>query len=152
MLRRRRHVNLIASPLPPTDRPSSAEHEMRACVACGTDTLAALADTAPQCFRCYRAAHPFEGVPNARIDAAGDDSRDPRRIADGTAHLNIGMAPIETVVGTRVSGDPALHGRPALATRPMTNHEISSNVKRRDLAARAGLTPMERGVYRPLPR
>jgi len=124
-------------------------HEMRACSQCGGEHLAPVAEKTPQCFACWRKAHPFEGVAAARIDAAGEDSTDPRRIADGTAHLNLGMPPVEKVVGTRVApGDPNLHGRPALEMRPMTNREVSSNVRRRELAARAGLQPVERGVYR----
>jgi hypothetical protein len=85
-----------------------------------------------------------------RIDAAGEDSRDPRRIADGTAHLNLGLPGVDTVVGTRRSWDPKLDGKPATEYRPITNQEVASNRNRRELAKRSGLDPIERGVYRGL--
>jgi hypothetical protein len=82
--------------------------------------------------------------PQARIDSAGEDSTDPRRIADGSAGYNLGLRGIDTVVGTRPDGTPMLE------YRPLTNHEVSSNRARSEAAKRQGMTPMERGSYRPL--
>ena len=112
-----------------------ATHEMRACPSCGREHLLPLDDAAATCFRCWRSEHPFEGCPAARIDAAGDDSTNPQRIREGTAGVNLGLRGVDGPGGYR----------------PLTNREVSSNVKRRDLAARQGLETPERAVYRSVP-
>jgi hypothetical protein len=109
---------------------------MRPCPECGAEHLLPVDAPAEPCFKCWRARHPFEGVANARIDAAGEDSRLPERVRDGTASWNVGLRGVEGPDGYR----------------PRTNREVSSNVNRRDLAARQGLECPERGVYRSVPR
>ena len=106
------------------------DYEMRPCPACGREHL--LRANGDVCFRCWRAANPFQGAPGIRIDAAGDDSRDARRVADGTAGYNMGLGGVETRDGYR----------------PIANREVGSNGSLREHAKRAGLVPYEKGVYR----
>lgn len=81
-----------------------------------------------------------------RIDAGGEDSNDPARVADGTSKFNVGLKGIDTVVGERADG------KPRLAYRPRTNAELGSNRGVREEAARQGLTPAEGGRYRSVGR
>jgi hypothetical protein len=100
-----------------------------------------------QCPTCLNFCPQSFGPANAvemRVDSAGEDSRDPRRVADGSASWNIGLPGVDAVVGTRPDG------KPKLAYRPLSNHEVSSNRKRREIAARHGLTPTEKAAYRPI--
>jgi len=83
-------------------------------------------------------------VPSARIDSAGEDSADPRRIADGTAGFNLGLRGVEEQIGVRPDG------KPMLSYRPLTNAEVSSNHARSERAKRQGMTPFEGKTYRPL--
>jgi hypothetical protein len=83
-------------------------------------------------------------LPNARIEVTGEDSTDQRRVEDGTAVFNVGLPPVETVVGTRADG------KPKLAHRPITHHEVGSKRNAHELAKRAGLIPMAEGSYRTL--
>lgn len=114
---------------------------MRPCPACRNDHLL---EDEEVCFFCWRAENPPVGVPNVRIDAAGDDSTNAQRVADGSARFNTGLRGIETVVGTRRDG------KPAIEYRPISNAEVSSNRNRRELAKRQGLGTYESGVYRGL--
>jgi len=88
--------------------------------------------------------HP-ESLPHARIEVSGEDSTDPRRVADGTADVNAGLPGVDTVVGTRPDG------KPKLEYRPITNNELRSKRGVAEYAKRHGLVPVEsRGQYRPL--
>lgn len=118
-------------------------HEMRPCPECGTEHLLPVDNLAETCFRCWRAANPFEGCPSIRIDAAGDDSRDPRRVKDGTAGFNVGLRGVETPIGKRPDGSTVLD------YRPISHNEVGSNRRRRELAKRQGLEVRD-GVYRGL--
>jgi len=121
------------------------------CPACGVlETLATVEDAGLGMLRCpgcgdFAAQHfgPSNAV-QMRVDSSGEDSRDPRRVADGSASWNIGLPGVDAVVGTRPDG------KPKLAYRPLSNHEVSSNRKRREIAARHGLTPTEKAAYRPI--
>jgi hypothetical protein len=84
-----------------------------------------------------------EGLPNARIDSAGDDATIPKRIADGTASWNLGLPGVDTNVGRRPDGTEALE------YRPRTMREVSNNRNASEIAKRANLAPLER-AYRPL--
>jgi hypothetical protein len=79
-----------------------------------------------------------------RIDAGGEDSPHPQRRHDGTAGINLGLKGIDTVVGQRADG------KPKLDYRPLTNHEVGSNRKAREIAKQQGLIPMGGGRYRSL--
>lgn len=121
------------------------------CELCGVgETFATIEDARLRRFACpycgLSAPQHFSprSFPQARIDSAGEDSTDPRRIADGSAGWNLGLRGIDTVVGTRPDGSKMLE------YRPLTNHEVSSNRARSEAAKRQGMTPMERGSYRPL--
>lgn len=116
-------------------------YEMRPCPRCRSEHL--LESPEELCFACWRADHPFQGVPGVRIDAAGDDSTDPKRVRDGTAIFNTGLPGVDTVIGTRKDG------RPALAYRPLSNREVSSNANRREILKRTEkLVAYEPSVYR----
>jgi hypothetical protein len=99
--------------------------------------------------RCY---WPVEQVisafhmPGVRIDCAGENAADERRIADGTAGFNIGLRGMDTVVGTRPDG------KPMLEYRPLTHHEVGSNRNARELAKRQGLEMLGEGAYRTVVR
>ncbi|GAC1496154.1 MAG: hypothetical protein NVS1B2_15990 [Vulcanimicrobiaceae bacterium] len=84
-------------------------------------------------------------LPGARIDAGGEDSPHAARQADGTHEFNLGLRGVDRVVGTRRDG------KPALAYRPLTNHEVGSNHNAREIGKRQGLIPMDNsGRYRSL--
>jgi hypothetical protein len=96
------------------------------------------------CLRCGP-PNPFgSGLLQVLIDAGGEDSPHPERIADGTAGYNMGLPPVETVAGTRPNG------KPALVARPVTHHELANNRGVREYAKRHGVEPMTRGRYRGL--
>lgn len=81
-----------------------------------------------------------------RIDAGGEDSTDPKRVADGTAGFNMGLKGVDTVVGQRPDG------KPRLAYRPFSNAELGSNRAIREEAKRQGLTPADGGRFRTVGR
>ena len=151
---RMRRANVRKAYFPTKWRPEVAagpvSREMRPCPECGSEHLLPVDQPEAPCFRCWRAKHPYDGCTNARIDAAGDDARDPHRIREGTAGFNIGLRGVDTVVGVRECSDPNLNGKPRTDYRPITNHEVGSNVRRREIAARQGLEVRDRGVYRGL--
>lgn len=118
-------------------------YEYRPCPQCGAEHLLDTAEQGAPCFACWRAANPVS-LPNVRIDAAGDDSSDPSRVADGTAKFNSGLRGVEIDTGRRKNG------KAALDYRPITNHEVGSNANRRELAKRQGLGVYEPGIYRGL--
>lgn len=92
--------------------------------------------------RCYLPVQQIITPPLIRIECSGESASDPRRIADGTAEFNMGLPGVETVVGTRADG------KPKLAYRPITHHEVGSNKNAREIAKRNGLEPMTSGSYR----
>lgn len=87
-----------------------------------------------------------DSLPGARIECAGDDVKNPARVADGTAQFNIGLPGVETVVGVRPDG------KPKLAYRPITHNEVGSNRNAREIAKRNGLQPGGEGAYRSVGR
>jgi hypothetical protein len=86
------------------------------------------------------------GLPGIRIDCASEDATSDARRADGTAHINIGLPGVETVIGTREDG------KPKLAYRPLTHHEVGSNANAREIAKRNGLEMIGEGAYRSVGR
>lgn len=99
-----------------------------------------------RCFMPVEQVMVSTALPGVRIDAAGESSTDPRRLADGSAHFNIGLPGVDTVVGTRPDG------KPQLAYRPRTHHEVGSNANAREIAKRHGLEMMGSGAYRTVPK
>lgn len=121
------------------------------CESCGvletTATVKEAADGALRCASCGNFAPQHFGpanIPQMRVESAGEDSRDPARVADGTEKFNLGLRGVDTPIGKRPDG------RPRLAYRPLTNHEAGSNRKIREIAKRQGLTPAYNGAYRPI--
>jgi hypothetical protein len=68
------------------------------------------------------------------VDAGGEDSPHPDRIADGSHVFNAGLPPIKTDDGWR----------------PISNAELANNHGVREYAKRSGLQPLSRGRYRAL--
>lgn len=99
-----------------------------------------------RCFAPVEQVISPSALPGVRIDCAGDSSRDERRIADGTADFNMGLPGVDTVVGTRPDG------KPKLAYRPLTHHEVGSNANAREIAKRKGLEMVGDGAYRTVVR
>jgi hypothetical protein len=93
----------------------------------------------PTCFDCDHARNPY-AAKNIRMsmDASGDDSKDPRRVRDGTAAYNMGLP---TVPGEIIGKDA--YGQIKRRNRPVANNELASARRARELAKRAGLTPLE---------
>ena len=112
--------------------------DKRACGACGSEHL--LEVEGALCFNCDRASKPsrYDSL-LILIDAAGDDSQDPRRVADGSYRFNVGLPGVETVIGTRPDG------KPATSYRPISNNEVGSARKAKEIAKRAGLVPLDAG-------
>jgi hypothetical protein len=98
------------------------------------------------CNPCHRKQNPIDVGMLFLIDAGGEDSPHPSRIADGSAKFNMGLPPVETVVGVKPDG------KPKLATRPITNHELGSNRGVREYAKRNGLIPTSEGRFRGIGR
>lgn len=107
------------------------------CSDCGVEHLAEKVAIESYCFNCkqYRNGGPRYSV-YASIDAGGEDSTDPRRIADGTAAFNVGLPGVETQVGVRADGRPKLH------YRAVTNNELATSRGVREYARRHNLEPI----------
>jgi hypothetical protein len=124
------------------------------CARCGVDEvfapMSAALERTLQCASCGGDAQQVfsaESLPGARIDAGGEDAPLETRRRDGTAIFNMGLPGVETVVGTRADG------KPKLAYRPLTNHEVGSNRNARELAKRSNLVAHEEhGRYRSVVR
>ena len=127
----------------PDDVPSYREAK---CAGCGKATMAR-ENEQPRCIACtnFRIDGPFSGI-SFRLEVGSEDSRDPRRVQDRTAGLNLGLPPVETVVGTRRDG------KPKIATRPVTNNEVATGRARQEYAQRHGLTAVEKKTYRSIGR
>lgn len=111
------------------------------CATCGVhEVFRRIHDDSPfQCALCGGKAEVVfspHHVPQMSIVSTGEDSTDSRRVADGTAQYNMGLPPLETVVGTRPDG------KPKLATRPVTHNELGSARAVNDYAKRHGLIPL----------
>lgn len=113
------------------------------CITCGTWVHLVADDETPRCFACSNARNPYaeKGI-RCSVEAEGEDARDPRRVADGTAGFNLGLRGVDTVVGTRPDGTPKL------AYRPITHNELSTARARREYARRTGCTVLTPSVKR----
>ena len=76
------------------------------------------------------------------IDTAGEDSRHPERIADGSARFNMGLKGIDTPIGTNPDGTAKL------AYRAVANNELASRRAVKEYAKRTGCTPLESSCKR----
>jgi hypothetical protein len=108
------------------------------CKRCGAAYLASSDEPAGLCFGCNQQHNPFaaKGV-RMSADAEGEDVRDPRRRAQGTAHINLGLPGVSTVVGTRPDGTPKT------AYRGITHNELPTKRARRNYAERNGMTMLD---------
>lgn len=134
--------NPIFAPIDSIADDDENPYRMRECPAgCGRSHLLKEGEV---CYWCGP-PNPYGSGPLAvLIDAGGEDSPHPDRIADGTAGINLGLPPVETVVGTRPDG------KAKLESRPITHHELANNRGVREYAKRNNLEPMTRGRYRGL--
>lgn len=121
-------VNCATCGVGETSAPISEASDLR-CPSCG--------ESAPQRF-----SEANLGI--VLIEAGGEDSPHAGRRADGTAGLNIGLPPVDRIVGTRPDG------KPMIDSRPRTNHEVGSNRNAREIAKRHNLEPLSSGRYRSL--
>jgi hypothetical protein len=111
----------------------------RTCVDCGGGCLDYPHVEKPSCFDCTHARNEF-AAKNIRlsVEDAAYNSTDPARIADGSAEYNMGLPGVPgEVIGTDV------YGMTRRKMRPVHNNEITSGRKLREMAKRAGLTPLE---------
>jgi hypothetical protein len=107
-----------------------SRYSMRACPSCGREHLLVVGEVCPRC----SPPNPFGSGPVVLVDAGGEDSPHPERIADGSASFNAGLPPIETPDGVR----------------PVTNRELGNNRGVREYAKRHGIEPLNSGRWRGL--
>jgi hypothetical protein len=112
------------------------------------ETIASVQDASDGLLRCPICSNfcpqhfgPSHGV-GMRIDCTGEDATSAFRVEEGTARFNLGLRGIDTVVGKRPDG------KPKLAYRPITHHEVGSRRNAREIALRQGLEPASGGAYR----
>ena len=111
------------------------------CAHCGPSEVFAHSRDVPGALRCghcgERAPQVFSAasLPQTRMVVGGEDVTTAARVAEGTSHINIGLPPVETIVGKRADG------KPRLATRPVTHNELGTARGAREYAKRHGLIP-----------
>lgn len=111
----------------------------RACSLCARPVLDYRQAESPHCFTCSNSRNPY-AAKNIRmsIEAEPQPSTSPARIADGTAEYNLGLP---GVPGEVIGKDA--YGNTKRKVRPVHINEVASARKRRELAKRANLTPLE---------
>lgn len=93
----------------------------------------------PVCYECSRSRNPF-AKKNIRmsVDASCDDSTNPARVQDGTSDKNMALPSVPgDIIGRDAYGQIKRH------RRPITNNEIASARRLREMGKRAGLTQLE---------
>jgi hypothetical protein len=112
---------------------------VRFCILCGDQTRDYPSAKSPQCFSCGNAKNPY-AAKNIRmsVDAAGEDSTNPARIADGTDKYNMALP---DVPGEVIGKDA--YGMTKRRMRPVLNSEIASTRQLREMGKRAGLRLLE---------
>lgn len=109
----------------------------RVCGGCGAITKDYADKPMPECFDCSQKHNPYGGSIYLSVEAEGEDSTNPQRIREGTAHINLGVRGVETVVGKNPDGSDKL------AYRPIAHNELQTARKRREHAKRTGSTMLE---------
>lgn len=109
------------------------EHFQYPCEGCGR---ARFLDVEGLCFDCSHLRFGPKYSFYASVSAEGEDSRDPGRIADGTAGFNLALPGVDREVGRRKNG------KAALEYRPITHNELGTRRAREDYARRHGLEPV----------
>ena len=110
---------------------------------CGTVHLGLRGDLTARCFDCAQQSNEFaQKAIRMSVEAEGEDSRNPQRIAEGTSQFNIGLRGVDTVVGTHPDGTAKL------SYRPIAHNELPSARARREYAKRTGCTPAAESVKR----
>lgn len=119
----------------------------RVCGDCGVVHVDSLAADVSRCFDCGQLRNPYAAKAiRMSVDATGEDSTNPQRIADGTAGFNMALPPVTTKTGERDA-----FGQMKVSARPRTMNEVGSSRKLREVAKRANLTVLETSK-RALPR
>jgi hypothetical protein len=131
MVRTARHAipsaHAVGTIVPVVTERDGTPYAMRSCPGCGREHLLKEGEVCPRC----SPPNPFGAGPMAMlVDAGGEDSPHPERIADGSHRFNMGLPP---------NGN-----------RPVANAELHNNAGVREYAKRHGLEPMTRGRYRGL--
>jgi hypothetical protein len=107
---------------------------------CGGIHLGKIADPISLCFSCSHERNPYaQKSIRMSVDATGEDSVHPARVADGTHIFNVGLRGEAVPTGER---DP--YGQMKVKTRPVAHNEVASFRRLKDMAKRQNLTPLER--------
>lgn len=119
--------------------PTPVIYGERVCSDCGEIHFGSLQAQSSRCFGCGQAANPFaaKGI-RFSVDATGEDSAHPSRIADGTAHYNLALPPVMEPTGVRDA-----YGQMKMKSRPRAHNEVGTARGLREEAKRAGLTPTQ---------
>ena len=93
----------------------------------------------PLCFDCSNARNPY-AQKNIRmsVDAVGEASSNPTRLADGTADFNVALPDVR---GEVIGRDA--YGQIKRRQRPVHNNEVPSIRSLKEAGRRAGLTLQE---------
>jgi hypothetical protein len=119
----------------------------RVCGPCGAITRDYEDAPNPKCFDCAHAANPYAAkAVQMSVDATGEDSTDPRRVADKTAEFNVALPPVE---GAIIGKDA--YGQTRRKLRPVAHNEVTSARRLKERAKEANLTPLDT-QKRALPR
>lgn len=111
----------------------------RSCSQCSRGCLEYAQVKSPLCFTCSHSHNPYaEKNIRMSIEAEPQPSTNPVRVADGTAEYNMGLP---GVPGDVIGKDA--YGQVKRKVRPVHFNEVASARKRRELAKRAGLTPLD---------
>jgi hypothetical protein len=111
----------------------------RSCSQCLGECLDYADVPKPLCFNCTHAKNVYaEKAIRMSVDASCDDSTNPQRVAEGTAGFNLGLP---GVPGDAIGKDA--YGQIKRKVRPVSNSEIGSARRLREMAKRANLTQLE---------
>lgn len=119
----------------------------RVCGDCGVVHVDSLAADVSRCFDCGQLRNPYAAKAiRMSVDATGEDSDNPQRIAEGTAGDNLALPPVMEPTGVRDA-----YGQMKMKARPVTHNEVGGARGLREAAKRANLTVLETSK-RALPR
>jgi hypothetical protein len=112
----------------------------RNCVECGIRHLNYPGVKDSRCFACSNAKNPY-AAKNIRfsIDPGPEDSTNPVRVAQGTAEFNLALPGVVEEWGPR----NAYGQRTIKRKRPVSNAEIGSTRRLKEMAKKANMTPQE---------
>jgi hypothetical protein len=129
----------LATAAPLSDSPSEGFVD-RKCSNCGSLTLDYASVVAPVCFSCSHESNPFAAKAiRMSVDATGEDSTNPDRVRDGTNIFNMGLPAQDVQYGSK----DAYGQRKVVSMRAVANNEVASGRRQKEMAKRAGLTPLD---------